>query len=436
MTLPSKAVIKDTITRDEREVLVQPFTNYNVTVFDKTLPNNSFFGIINSNVTMANDPFVANVSGADFQLRNKSKTYTVAGKTGISYRRDEKRETGYYTELSFDKNSGKFQFGISQSINSYKFNINDLGYMRRNNELITNLNATYQLNEPFSIFRQMYFYGRFEHYRMYNPGKPSMIQYVFNSYAMFRNNYGAEVALVLTGDHHDYYETRAKGKYYLQPWGFQYNLYFHTDSRKALVANFSYGDYKFHGTNENNYWAGTNLNLRIGKRSQINYSLNLDNHYNDRGYIDKKGDSIIYFTRRDVKTLENVIGSSFILNNKAGMTLRLRHYWSGAENKEFFRLQENGSLAPESEYNENKDANYNTITIDFNFRWIFAPGSELCLSWKNAVYEDSGLVNYSYFDNLRNTWKSDQSNSLSLKLLYYIDYNNLRKKKPGNTSAI
>jgi hypothetical protein len=40
MTLPSKAVIKDTITSDEREVLVQPFTNYNVTVFDKTLPNN------------------------------------------------------------------------------------------------------------------------------------------------------------------------------------------------------------------------------------------------------------------------------------------------------------------------------------------------------------------------------------------------------------
>ncbi len=33
-----------------------------------------------------------------------------------------------------------------------------------------------------------------------------------------------------------------------------------------------------------------------------------------------------------------------------------------------------------------------------------------------------------YWDNLGSTWHANQTNSLSAKILYYFDYNNLRKK--------
>jgi hypothetical protein len=86
ISLPSHAKLKDTITDLTREVLIQPFTNYNVAVIDKSLKNNSYLSLINSNVWMANDPFRANVSATDFQFRNKKKTYAVSGKGGLSTR--------------------------------------------------------------------------------------------------------------------------------------------------------------------------------------------------------------------------------------------------------------------------------------------------------------------------------------------------------------
>ena len=78
-------------------------------------------------------------------------------------------------------------------------------------------------------------------------------------------------------------------------------------------------------------------------------------------------------------------------------------------------------------FSENKDQNYNAFTIDMIFRWNFAPGSELALAWKNAALADHDIVTNNYLTNLKDTWLN-QSNSVSLKVLYYIDYNNLKRK--------
>ena len=73
MTLPSHAVLKDTLPGQTREVTTQPFTNYNVSVIDKSLKNNSYVSLINSNMVLANNPFMANVTATEFEVRNKSQ---------------------------------------------------------------------------------------------------------------------------------------------------------------------------------------------------------------------------------------------------------------------------------------------------------------------------------------------------------------------------
>jgi hypothetical protein len=429
MTLPSNALLKDTVTGNERNILVQPFTNYNMTVLDRSLPNNSFIGVMNSSVLMSGSPFIANVSGTHLSLRNKAKSLAMETKAMVSIRNEEDKETGYFLQLDLKKNSGRLQYNISQSINSDKFNINDLGYMKRNNEMTTSAEIFYQVNEPFSIFRNYFIYGGVEHSRVYDPGRPSVTQIAFDGSAQFRNNYGAEVILIFLSDKYDYYMPRVKGRYYFEPRAMQYKFYFYTDSRKPLVASAGFTKSIVHDISEFHYSVNSNLDLRIGRRCQLSYGFNLDNDINDRGYIDKSGDSVIYFARRDVRTFENVLGSSFILTNKAGISLRIRHYWSGAANKEYFRLQQDGSLLQDPAYTDDKDANYNAINLDLIFRWIFSPGSELSIAWKNSILDDaSGVVIRNYLENLNNTLKADQCNSFSLKLLYYIDYSNLRKK--------
>jgi hypothetical protein len=92
-------------------------------------------------------------------------------------------------------------------------------------------------------------------------------------------------------------------------------------------------------------------------------------------------------------------------------------------------LQQNGELVSDLDYNKNQDANYNAFNIDLIFKWIFSPGSELSLAWKNSILSNDDHVISGYWKNLDKTWRSDQINSFSVRILYYIDYNSLRKKK-------
>ncbi|OGU57000.1 MAG: hypothetical protein A2V66_05390 [Ignavibacteria bacterium RBG_13_36_8] len=56
------------------------------------------------------------------------------------------------------------------------------------------------------------------------------------------------------------------------------------------------------------------------------------------------------------------------------------------------------------------------------FKWNFAPGSELLLVWKNAIYNQNDDVNIGFWNNFTDMIDAPQINSLSLKILYYIDY--------------
>lgn len=430
MTLPSHATLKDTITGNEREVLVQPFTNYNVAVVDKSMKNNSYVSLINSNMVMANDPFYANTTATDFQVRNKAKTYAVSGKGGISIRNSEDQQTGYFAELGIEKNSGKLNYGISQEVYSDDYNPNDLGYLRRNNELTTETFVAYHIVEPFGIFREIHSAVFWEHTRIYQEGKLFTNELGFDAFAQFKNNYGVEMSFEITGNKYDYYEPRAEGWYYFEPYRLTYNLFAFTDNRKPWRISGGIGGSRVPDTDQVGYFGNAYARMRFGRRYLMDYDISVNNEINDRGFVDMSDDAgIIYFARREVTSIENVLGSSYAFNNRATIGFRVRHYWSGVTNQEYYQLQENGSLIPDPEYLEDHDENYNAFNIDLVFRWIFAPGSELTLAWKNSILNSQETVVENYFKNLGNTWRSDQTNSISIRVLYYIDYNNLRKKK-------
>jgi hypothetical protein len=157
------------------------------------------------------------------------------------------------------------------------------------------------------------------------------------------------------------------------------------------------------------------------------YSTGLNREENTSGFTGFKGttDSII-FAKRNIRTFENSIYLSYTLNNKSGIDLQARHYCSSFRNKDFYLLNTEGSLDAYS-YNS-PDGTFNMLNLDLLFRWIFAPGSELTLAWKKTVSDNRDQAEQNYFANLNNIFKADQSDSFSLKVLYYLDYNNLRRK--------
>ena len=167
--------------------------------------------------------------------------------------------------------------------------------------------------------------------------------------------------------------------------------------------------------------------MRLNDRLRLDLDLSLKKDFNEPGFVERiPEEDIILFGKRDRETLTNMLSVSYVFNNKMSFNFRMRHYWSRADYDRYYRLAENGRLLP-TFYEANHNISYNAFNIDMTFRWNFAPGSEILLNWKNAIYTSNDRLAVPYWDNLKNTLDAPQINSISLKILYYFDYPSLKK---------
>ena len=171
-----------------------------------------------------------------------------------------------------------------------------------------------------------------------------------------------------------------------------------------------------------------NQNYRFNNKLSVGHRISFSPTFNSVGYATTSNSQII-FGRRKINTVENVLNIKYIFTNKMGLTFRARHYVSSVENKEFFILQASGKLDPNSSFNGNADQNANYFNIDMVYTWQFAPGSFLNIVWKNSVYDYKDIAERSYFKNLSNTIDADQNNNFSIKVIYFLDALQLKKKK-------
>ncbi|HEX4877522.1 MAG TPA: DUF5916 domain-containing protein, partial [Chitinophagaceae bacterium] len=94
-----------------------------------------------------------------------------------------------------------------------------------------------------------------------------------------------------------------------------------------------------------------------------------------------------------------------------------------------FTLQDNGKLAAKNGYNRNLNQNVNFFNVDMVYTWQFAPGSFVNVVWKNAVFDFDNVVQSSYFKNFERTLRASDNNNISLKVIYFLDYNQLKSHK-------
>ena len=113
-----------------------------------------------------------------------------------------------------------------------------------------------------------------------------------------------------------------------------------------------------------------------------------------------------------------------------GITFRGRHYLSSVKNDSYYNLEKSsGKLIADPTFSQNADRNVNYFNIDMVYTWQFAPGSFINIVWKDAVYAYNNFVDDNYFENFGKTIESSQNNNISLKVIYFFDYLQLKKKK-------
>ena len=125
--------------------------------------------------------------------------------------------------------------------------------------------------------------------------------------------------------------------------------------------------------------------------------------------------------------ITNVFTANYIYNNKIDLSVKLRYHLDQVESKAS-KLDNNGYLI-ESQYFGIHDINYTTWTSDIAFNWRFAPGSQLSLVWKDAIDNEVNYLTNHLIENIENSFNLNKQSSISLKIIYYLDYLYLQNDK-------
>lgn len=437
ITQPMYAVLETNDGKDRRKVQTSPLTNYNVMVFDQTLKNNSSVSFINTNVLRDGPDYDANVSSFLFDVNNKKNTYNWNGNLSLSTltQPNAKSIVGHAHNLSFGKTGGRFNFNLTQEIYDDKYNKRDLGFMNNNNYLDHYLWLGYKWTKPEKWFNNLYLNFNAGYSRRY---KPSAYQQFFtnvNVNGMLKNLWNFFAYVGYNADGYDYYESRDYQNHYpfLTKHKLMTNINISTNNAKKYKASISTG------VDFNSRFTGHRFDFTVYQRYRFSDKLSIDHQifYNpwidDAGFYDyytTNGQYDVLFSRRNRNTIENITNIKYSLSNRAFINFRVRHYWSDVEVKELYDLQSNGDILPTRHSGiPIKHENFNLFNIDAGYTLEFAPGSFINLVWKNEASQFADDYHSRYFSNFSNTLDSPQNNNFSVKIIYYLDYLSIKKKK-------
>jgi hypothetical protein len=435
ITNTAYATIEDSI-GNQRQVQTSPLTNYNIVVLDQNLKNNSAVTFINTNVNRFGNDYSADVGGFVFNLNNKSNSYNLSGFTFLSskfYPASTKTptQTGYTYELSAGKTAGNFTWNVVQDLVSDKYDPNDLGYYNNPNYFDNQLNLQYAEYKPRWIFTQWGVWTNTYHSQRYKPSSYQAFNQNFGTFANFKNNWYANINGHIRLNSTDFYESHIANQPFRRGETFILNWNLHTNQAKTLWGGFWLGNQWVNRYGGN----GTDLELfytyRVSNRFSFGSDVTISPRNNSTGFATLSNDGLVpVIGLRDVQTVDNIFNVKYTFSNVMGLNFRLRHYWSKVKYKDFFGLTKAGDLvAPQTnDFNHDVDQNYNIWNIDMIYVWQFSPGSELSLAWKQSAQQYSNIARQNYYYNLKDTYNQPQNNNFSVKILYYIDYQALRKK--------
>jgi len=433
MTSPSEAELFDSTSNTRRKIRTQSFTNYNVLVVDQNLKNNSYATIINTHYWIPDSKYLANVSGLETRLNTPSRSFSFMGRLNISqvYNRAGKPEIGSNYMISVSRPKGKFQYELRREAMDTKYNPNDMGYISNNNEASNVLRLSHLIFDPIWKFQSMQSDIQASYTTLSNPKDFISMRLYADNLVTFKNYWSNYIDAGLNPKGiTDYYEARSWGWIYKRPLNYDMNWRIASDARKAFRLHNSLGI--THAPSKENFawYIETIERMRFSDRFSITVSCMFQDNFNDYGWADTRYDTLmnpsIYFGRRDITTISNVLNIKYIFNTKASLNLRGRHYWSRVEYLDFYKLEKDGQLS-KTDFDLHPSQSFNAFTADLQLVWYFAPGSEISFVWKNSIHTSDENIRLDYREDFRNTITAPQANSFSVRVLYYLDYQTVRK---------
>ena len=421
----SNALVQNRETGEVREALTQDLTNYNILVLDQNLANNSYFSVINTNVwRKGRDFYDANVSGIEFDFKDKNQDFSIRGSGAVSVQSfaDADNNVGHKMALSAGKISGNFNYRLSYNEISPTFNPNDLGFLRAGNERNLNLNTNYSIYEPFGKFNRANFWFNTSYQRQIDPDAYRRLRFNYGGWFQTKSFWNFDIWGSYSALSRNYFEPRVFGRFMEIPAFYNGGFWVGSDSRKRLRVSMSANIYNLEEEGRWGYRWSFNPRFRVSNQLTFFMNSSYNMQHDDTGWVDNIDGDII-MGQRDRLTVQNLTGVLYNFTEKIGLNLRIRHYWDRSLYQTFHSLSEDGKLL-DSDYNEKRDYAGTFFNVDLNFNWRFAPGSDIFINWKNSISggENLNVGEVDYFNNITRLSDYPTINSLSVRVVYFVDY--------------
>ncbi len=436
ISAPAYATVTYVPTDTSRKVETAPLTNYNVVVLDQALKNNSYVSFVNTNVTRSGSAYDANVSALLFRFADKKNKYAVTGSADVSQLfYATKPDVGYRYYFDVGKISGKYTWRVSTKSISDRFNPNDLGYLDRNNISYYFFEQYYNNYEPFWILNSVNNNIGVGYFRIFNPNTYMLLDINGSHFATTKGFLTAGLYWdIQPMKSYDYYEPRTFGRYYIYPSNKQAGFFVSSDYRKRFALDVESNYRAFDEKNRSTFYWSVSPRFRFNDKLMMIYALSREDLRSDVGYVNDINDTDVYLGVRNVGTITNTLNASYIFTPTMSLKLSARHYWSQARYLRYMFLDKAGILQPTS-YSTDHNVNFNTFNIFTALVWQFKPGSEMSVVYQNSIYTLGQEMVYNYIKDINNTIKAPQSNSISVKVIYYLDYATMRRFVRGKKAV-
>jgi hypothetical protein len=445
ITADTYGEIRDTVSGEERFFRTNPLSNYNLFVIDQNLKNNSSVSLTNTNVWRAGSSYDANVVSLIADIYTKEQKFNYWGIGNVSKKfYDDSLSWGHSASIGLEKSAGAWTGGLVYQEISNTYDPNDLGFNLITNVWTISISSKYSWFEPFGRFNRAWVDVWTGHKRITKPD--AFADYSFNIElgGAFKDFTWAGANLYAEPlRQHDYFESRISGRHYVGDALIAPGMWVSTDFSKPYAFEGRGTWYQYFEDQRNGFDLTIENRIRFNDKWYLIQKYNQNNAWNEEGVALTQDFDIVMdpdhpddpiFAKRDRVTVTNTIDLSYIMTNKMGITFRMRHYWSKLDYNELFRLNTDGIMVQTNYLGLNADDvsvhdnSFNAFTIDMVYRWIFAPGSELSIVWKNSIFSFDDQLQNNYIQNVNGLFQNQATNSISLKILYYIDYWSVHQK--------
>jgi len=429
ITEKTEATIENTVNGDRRNVITEPLTNYNVFVLDQQYGNNSSVSLVNTNVMRAGSFTDANATALVIDHNNKAATDRFRSELKMTNRfTPTGTNTGYSTETSWRKTSGKWRPFIGHFFRDRNYNPNDLGRNFRTNFHAFAADLNYVQLTQQGIFNRYEIRLRTRHRRAATPGFHTGSEISLNPFFITKERFAFGADFNFFTNRKDQFESRIEDAVVRYGAGIFTGGFISTDYRKKFAIDLRAGRFKRLEENEHNYDFRISPRYRFSDEFLLVYALNW-NKSNDRmSWVTlTDGGATSILSERDTHSVENRLTGTYNFDNRNAINISFRNFWSRASfSRDFKELQRDGRVADSDftlDNGFNPDANFNIWNLDLSYRWRFAPGSEMTLLYRNRIsnFDNQGTINFS--DSLNDLFMEPVGHNFSLRLTYFLDVN-------------